>query len=139
MFLIAYYSDTGNMKKVVEAIPQEKDLSNISQLKDLKGYDLIFFGFPLHASRLPKKPAKFLKAHSKGKKIALFCTQRCAQGFIKGDILKYFNRQFQHHRGNKQSMPRLARLDACLPQAGSGCCAPYHDPWDRASNYIQRQ
>ena len=78
-FLIAYYSETGNTKKVAEAIyeaiPHEKDLSNISQLKDLKGYDLIFFGFPVHASKMPKKPAQFLKGHSKGKKIALFCTQ----------------------------------------------------------------
>jgi len=43
-FLIAFFSETGNTKKVAEAIyeaiPQEKDLSNIIQLKDLKGYDL---------------------------------------------------------------------------------------------------
>lgn len=76
--LIAYFSQTGNTKKVGEAIygelPDEKELRALEDLEDLDGYDVIFFGFPIQAMGPAKDAADFLGANAGGKKIALFVT-----------------------------------------------------------------
>jgi len=81
--LVVYYSETGNTRKVAEAIyqpiPQEKELRDLASTKDLEGYDLIFFGFPVISRKVAKKAADLLETNAKGKKIALFCTQGAAK------------------------------------------------------------
>ncbi len=76
--LIAYHSVSGNTRKVAEAIHKEiradKDLKPLSDVKDLKGYDLSFIGFPIHASGPAKEAKDFLEHKVTGKDIALFIT-----------------------------------------------------------------
>ena len=76
--LVTYSSRTGNTKKIAEAIyeeiKQEKEISNIDDLDNLKGYDVIFFGFPIESYGPSQKVKEYLKKHSKNKKIALFIT-----------------------------------------------------------------
>jgi flavodoxin len=76
--LVAYMSQTGNTKKVAEAIygeiPNDKEIKKLDDVESLDEYDFAFIGFPLHAFG-PAEPAKkFLEAHSAGKRIALFIT-----------------------------------------------------------------
>ena len=76
--LVAYMSQTGNTKKVAEAIlgeiQVEKDLREIKELDGLQGYDLYFVGCPIQFYG-PAHPAKvFLEKHASGKDIALFVT-----------------------------------------------------------------
>ena len=77
--LVTYMSQTGNTKKVAEAIYGElsgdKEIKKLEDVESLDEYDFAFIGFPLHAFG-PAEPAKkFLEAHSPGKKIALFITR----------------------------------------------------------------
>jgi flavodoxin len=76
--LIAYHSVSGNTRKVAEAIHKEiradKDLKPLSDVKDLKGYDLSFIGFPIHAYGPSKEAKDFLENKVAGKDIALFIT-----------------------------------------------------------------
>jgi len=76
--LVTYMSQTGNTKKVAEAIYGElsgdKEIKKLEDVESLDEYDFAFIGFPLHAFG-PAEPAKkFLEAHSTGKRIALFIT-----------------------------------------------------------------
>ncbi len=76
--LVAYFSQTGNTKKVAEAIYEEisgdKEIRELGEVESLEGYDLAFIGFPIHASN-PANPAKeWLGKNAAGKKIALFVT-----------------------------------------------------------------
>lgn len=82
--LVAYVSQTGNTKKVAEAIYQEiqgeKEIKELGEISDLEGYDLAFIGYPI-MSFGPAKPAKdFLEKNSSGKKIALFMTHAVPEG-----------------------------------------------------------
>jgi len=77
-FLVAYMSQTGNTKKVADAIfgaiRGEKEIRPLAEVTSLDGYDLAFVGFPMHAGG-PAKPAEaFLQQHSRGKNVALFVT-----------------------------------------------------------------
>lgn len=81
--LVAYLSQTGNTKKVADAIfgelDGEKELKKLDEVQNLEGYDLAFIGFPIH-SAAPAKPAKvFLEANSANKKLALFVTHAAAE------------------------------------------------------------
>ena len=76
--LVTYMSQTGNTKKVAEAIYGEitevKEIRELNDVENLNDYDFAFIGFPIHAFG-PAEPAKkFLEAHSAGKRIALFIT-----------------------------------------------------------------
>jgi flavodoxin len=76
--LVAYMSQTGNTKKVAEAIygaiTEDKEIKELGGVDNLNEYDFVFVGFPIHAFG-PAEPAKkFLEAHAAGKKIALFIT-----------------------------------------------------------------
>ena len=76
--LVAYLSQTGNTKKVAEAIysqiPEEKEMKELGELEDLDGYDLCFIGFPVHAGNPAAAAKEFLEKKGAGKKVALFVT-----------------------------------------------------------------
>ena len=76
--LVTYFTQTGNTKKVAEAIHEEiteaKEIKELAAVESLEGRDLSFIGFPIMAFG-PAKPAKeFLAAHAAGKRVALFIT-----------------------------------------------------------------
>jgi flavodoxin len=76
--LVAYLSQTGNTRKVAEAIfgevRAEKALKEMKDLDGLDGFDLCFVGFPIQAYG-PAQPVKgFLETHAAGKDVVLFVT-----------------------------------------------------------------
>jgi len=76
--IVTYMSQTGNTKKVAEAIFQEimgkKEIKPMEEVSSLDGYDLAFVGSPMQASGMAGDAKSFLEQHSKGKDIALFIT-----------------------------------------------------------------
>lgn len=76
--LVVFMSQTGNTKKVAEAIFEEvqgeKELKELSEVSSLDGYDLIFVGFPMQAFGPAQAAKDFLANSCIGKKIALFTT-----------------------------------------------------------------
>jgi len=76
--LVAYFSQTGNTKRVAEAIfeelPSEKEIKEVSEIKDTSGYDLLFVGFPIHGFGPAKPGAEFLANQCQGKAVGLFVT-----------------------------------------------------------------
>jgi len=76
--LVAYHSQTGNTKKVADAIFGEiqcdKEIKKIEDVAGLEGYTIAFIGFPVWQSG-PSEPAKkFLSAQGAGNHIAIFVT-----------------------------------------------------------------
>ncbi len=85
--LVAYHSDTGNTEKIAKAIFEalgqtEKEMATLQEAKgkDLRQYDLIFFGFPVNASSVPTKAQPFLKGLPDGAKLALYSTHGSFRG-----------------------------------------------------------
>jgi flavodoxin len=82
--LVAYMSQTGNTKKVADAIydaiPQPKEIKRVEDVTSLEGYDLAFLGFPTHASGPDNKAKAFLGKLVKGRAIALFVTHMAPEG-----------------------------------------------------------
>jgi len=77
--LVTYMSQTGNTKKVAEAIFEEirveKEIKAISEVDNIEGYDLTFLGFPIHKFGPDKKAVKFLEKHCvDGRNVVLFIT-----------------------------------------------------------------
>lgn len=77
--LVTYYSETGNTEKVARAIydgieKAEKEILPIQETENVADYDLIFCGFPVHASSVPLKVETFLRSVPEGKKMAVFAT-----------------------------------------------------------------
>lgn len=83
--LVMYMSQTGNTKKIAEAIygelKGEKEIKAISEVKDLEGYDLAFIGFPILQFDIPPVVKNFLSDNTKGKNIAIFMTHAVPEGF----------------------------------------------------------
>ncbi len=110
-FLVTYMSQTGNTKKVAEAIhgeiAEDKDIKELNDVGNLDDYDFAFIGFPIHAFGAAEPAKKFLEAHSAGKKIALFIThaapedseevkgwlKACEAAASKADIVDMFDCQ----------------------------------------------
>ncbi len=67
--LVAYMSQTGNTKKVAEAIygaiPAPKDIKRVEEVTSLEGYDLSFLGFPMHAFGPDEPVINFLKTRQR--------------------------------------------------------------------------
>ena len=82
--LVTYFSQTGNTKKVAEAIFEslegEKTIQPIEEIKQLNEYSLIFIGFPVHSHSVPLKIQNFIKEISENKKIAFFSTHGSLTG-----------------------------------------------------------
>ena len=82
--LVAYYSESGNTEKLAKAIYEginvpEKEMLPISETSS-KDYDVIFVGFPVHASSVPAKVEKFIKSLPEGRKVAFFVTHGSLRG-----------------------------------------------------------
>jgi len=106
--LVAYYTKTGNTKKVAEAIYEaldknDKTLKPMKEIEDVQGYDLIFCGFPVHAHSVPVAAQSFLKKIQPEAKVALFSTHGSkregqmpkeainnAVGLVKAEVLGSF-------------------------------------------------
>jgi flavodoxin I len=83
--LVTYYSETGNTRKVAEAIfaalrYTRKVLLPIDQTVELGQYDLIVCGFPVQHHSVPAKMARFLQSIPTGKKLAVFATHGSLRG-----------------------------------------------------------
>jgi len=83
--LVGYMSQTGNTKKVAEAIfsqvQADKELKPLDEIKSLDGYDLAFIGFPLHGFAPANDAKVFLEQHSPGKTLALFVTHAVPEDY----------------------------------------------------------
>ena len=76
--LVTYLSQTGNTKKIAEAIFEslkgDKTIKPVDEVQEIEGYSLIFIGFPVHSHSVPYKIEGWLRTIPEGKKIALFST-----------------------------------------------------------------
>ncbi|MBN2123128.1 MAG: flavodoxin domain-containing protein [Deltaproteobacteria bacterium] len=83
--LVMYYSETGNTEKLARAVyegvgREEKDLLPIMEVKNIEDYDIVFCGFPVHASTVPAKVEPVLKSIPEGKSVAIFATHGSLRG-----------------------------------------------------------
>jgi flavodoxin I len=82
--LVTYYSATGNTEKVARAIYDTihfaKELKPVHEVQDAKGFDIIFYGFPVRSHSVPAKAATFIKDLQEGQKIAFFSTHGSLRG-----------------------------------------------------------
>jgi len=85
--LVAYYTLTGNTKKVAEAIydtlPGDKTIASMAEADDnLEAYGLIVAGFPVQYHSVPYGAELFLRKIPAGMKTALYCTHASFTGSI---------------------------------------------------------
>lgn len=84
MTLVTYFSQTGNTKKIAEAIFEasegEKAVQPFDEIRQLDEYNLIFIGFPVHSHSVPLKIQNFIKNIPENKKIAFFSTHGSLTG-----------------------------------------------------------
>ncbi len=83
--LVTYLSQTGNTKKVGEAIfgelGCEKEIEKIEEVDSIEGYDIAFLGFPIRGEGPDKKTAQLLAKHCiDGRNVALFITHASPEG-----------------------------------------------------------
>lgn len=82
--LVTYLSQTGNTKKIAEAIFEglegDKTIKPMDEVQEIEGYSLIFIGFPVHSHSVPYKIESFLQKIPQGGKIALFSTHGSLPG-----------------------------------------------------------
>lgn len=77
--LVTYMSNTGNTKKVAEAIYEgievEKEIKPIDHVESIEDYDISFLGFPIKQCGPDKKTSRLLAKHCvNGRKVVLFIT-----------------------------------------------------------------
>jgi flavodoxin len=107
--IVTYMSQTGNTKKVAEAIFQEikgkKEIKPMEEVSSLDGYELAFIGFPIQGSVPAGDATSFLEQHVKGKNIAIFvthatpedhpevkeCLKACGAAAVGANVLGVFN------------------------------------------------
>ncbi len=82
--LVVYSSQTGNTKKLAEAVYEvlkgEKDIYSIADAPDPGGYDLVAVGFWLQAGKPDPKTAEYLPKIGSGRRLFLFATHGAAAG-----------------------------------------------------------
>ncbi len=109
--LVAYVSQTGNTKKVADAIyqsiPDDKELKELAEVESLDGYDFAFIGFPIIAFGPNPGAKEFLEKNAAGKKLALFITHaapedsedigpwldKCREAAGDADVVDFFDCQ----------------------------------------------
>ncbi len=109
--LVTYVSETGNTKKIADAIFEEiqceKEIKGIGEVDSTEGFDLLFVGFPIQGFGPANLARQFMEKNVAGKKVALFITHASPedstdlQGWIEGckdaavgaDIVGLFNCQ----------------------------------------------
>lgn len=83
--LVTYFSQTGNTKKVAEAIygciSANKEIKPLAEVSTLRGFDLAFVGFPIHGGQAAGEAQQFLQKHSNGNSIALFITHASPEDY----------------------------------------------------------
>ena len=130
-FLVTYFSQTGNTKKVAEAIwaalEGEKEIEPIAEVKSLEPYDLVFTGFPVISHSVPYRVGEFLKKIPAGKQIALFCTHASLRG---GRL----SRQAIEHASILASRTKILGAFSCrgkvsLELVASLSKSPEHSAW----------
>jgi flavodoxin len=76
--LVAYFSQTGNTRKVAEAIyeaiTEAKEIKELAAVESLEAHDLAFIGLPILGFGPAEEAKEFLAAHAAGKRVALFIT-----------------------------------------------------------------
>jgi len=76
--LVTYWSQTGNTRKIAEAIYEtlscEKEIKPFDEVVSLEGFELTFIGFPVMKFGPPGQAKKFIDTLAKGRTIALFVT-----------------------------------------------------------------
>ncbi len=90
--LVTYFTQTGNTKKIADAIFHElkcdKNILPMTDVVSTEGYDIIFAGFPVWNFG-PAEPAKkFIAERCSGKKTALFITHAMSPKTDDEDINK---------------------------------------------------
>ena len=82
--LVTYFSQTGNTKKIAEAIHDTlqggKVIKPVDEVQEVDEYGLIFVGFPVHSHGVPIRIERLLIRIPSGKKIALFSTHGSITG-----------------------------------------------------------
>jgi hypothetical protein len=75
---VVYFSQSGNTKKVADAIasalPGEVALANLSEAPPLEGSDVVFVGMPLLRFTAPPEVCSYLREACAGRRVALFVT-----------------------------------------------------------------
>src|SRR4030042_1866941 len=107
--MVAYMSQTGNTKKVAEAIFEEihaeKEIKELQELDGLEGHELYFVGFPIQAFGPAQVAKDFLEKHAAGKDIILFITHasheddellqewlgKCRAAAVGGNVIELFH------------------------------------------------
>ncbi len=81
--LVTYMTQTGNTKRVAEAIygeiAAEKEIKPLGEVASLDGYDLAFIGFPIVRFGVGEDVKQFLAQHTAGKRIVLFATHAATE------------------------------------------------------------
>lgn len=82
--LVTYLSQTGNTKKIAEAIFEglegDKTIKPMDEVQEIEDYSLMFIGFPVHSHSVPYKIESLLQKIPQGGKIALFSTHGSLPG-----------------------------------------------------------
>jgi len=83
--LVTYHSQTGNTRKVAEAIfagiqHTQKTILPIKRVEGIESYDLLFCGFPVQHHSIPADMTHFLQNIPPGRKMALFATHGSLRG-----------------------------------------------------------
>ncbi len=137
--LVTYFSQTGNTKKVAEAIydaiEADKEIKPLGEVESLEGYDLAFVGFPIHAANPAGDAKAFLEEKAKGKKVAVFIThanpedgenvprylETCEASLADADLVGMFNCQGEMSQAimeflSKSENPRHRQFAEYAPQ-----------------------
>lgn len=107
--LVVYFSQTGNTKKVADAIfgelPEPRELKEMSEVESLEGYDLCLVGFPVIAFGPAQQGREFLENYAAGRDVALFLThaapereaedegwlEACRQAAAEAELIGFFH------------------------------------------------